>query len=496
MADRALIRQTFEQGEGILNLLPNFIPRRFGRPGFRLRLHPDDYYPFGTKRGAIKERWFSSTVAAINGPDAPPDEGLSYVAAPGGRRFRFIDAVDTLGAELIGEELYRTYGNWPMFAKFFDYATPLFHHLHLREDAAALVGKLSKPEAYYFPYQLNNHSGQFPVTYFGFDPGVTIEEVRERLLKFTETDTKITELSRAYRLQLGTGWYVPAGVVHAPGSYLTYEPQWNSDVNSVFENVVSGEVYPYDMLVEHCPGERKCDIDYVLSLLDWEKNVDPHFRERYFRPPVVIENDDGRYTEKWITYGNEYFGAKELTVFPGEIGPHCRRGRLRMRRHPRVRRDRAVPGGSGADAPFRPAERRRIFCLRTGGESGSGHHQSQRDRTVGVVETFRAEPSRYAGINTRGALRCNPGRRFFVRPASAASLHNGRFRDRRRGLGKRLSAGLAAAGTESAGPRDGRVKTARQVFRRKRRNLHPLAKYAGAGFRPRRPAIRPSISSA
>lgn len=318
MADRALIRQTFEQGEGILNLLPNFIPRRFGRPGFRLRLHPDDYYPFGTKRGAIKERWFSSTVAAINGPDAPPDEGLSYVAAPGGRRFRFIDAVDTLGAELIGEELYRTYGNWPMFAKFFDYATPLFHHLHLREDAAALVGKLSKPEAYYFPYQLNNHSGQFPVTYFGFDPGVTIEEVRERLLKFTETDTKITELSRAYRLQLGTGWYVPAGVVHAPGSYLTYEPQWNSDVNSVFENVVSGEVYPYDMLVEHCPGERKCDIDYVLSLLDWEKNVDPHFRERYFRPPVVIENDDGRYTEKWITYGNEYFGAKELTVFPGK----------------------------------------------------------------------------------------------------------------------------------------------------------------------------------
>ena len=46
----------------------------------------------------------------------------------------------------------------------------------------------------------------------------------------------------AYRIELGTGWYTPAGVVHAPGSVLTYEPQWNSDVNSVYENVTADEV--------------------------------------------------------------------------------------------------------------------------------------------------------------------------------------------------------------------------------------------------------------
>jgi mannose-6-phosphate isomerase class I len=73
------------------------------------------------------------------------------------------------------------------------------------------------------------------VTYFGFDPSVTKEMVRQRLLDFENRDTRLTELSRAYRLTPGTGWYVPAGVVHAPGSLLTYEPQWNSDVASIFE---------------------------------------------------------------------------------------------------------------------------------------------------------------------------------------------------------------------------------------------------------------------
>jgi hypothetical protein len=142
--------------------------------------------------------------------------------------------------------------------------------------------------------------------------------VRDRLLRYEAGDNRITELSRAYRIELGTGWYTPAGVVHAPGSYLTYEPQWNSDVNSVHENITSGEVYPYGFLVENCPEDRKRNIDYILSLMDWKKNVDPHYRKNYFRPPVLCREAQGQYVEKWITYGNEYFAAKELTVLPGQ----------------------------------------------------------------------------------------------------------------------------------------------------------------------------------
>lgn len=315
------IRETFTRGQGVLQLIPTFVPRRFSRAGHRLRLHPDDYYALGTARGAIKERWFSSVIPAMNGAQAPPDEGMSYVLpSQGGLAAKFLlkDAVEVLGEQLVGPYLMNTYGTWPMYSKFFDFQAPLFLHLHLGFDAAAVVGRLGKPEAYYFPPEMNNHPGDFPVTYFGFDPDVTREMVRERLMLYESGDNRITELSRAYRIELGTGWYTPPGVVHAPGSCLTYEPQWNSDVNSVYENITSDEVYPYDFLVENCPADKKHDIDYVLGLMDWEKNVDPHYRKHYFRPGVICPHSDAAHREKWVVYANDYIAAKELTILPGQ----------------------------------------------------------------------------------------------------------------------------------------------------------------------------------
>ncbi len=64
MATSKLIRDTFERGGGIFRMAPVFVPRRFSQAGRRLRLHPDDYYALGTRRGSIKERWFSSVIPA------------------------------------------------------------------------------------------------------------------------------------------------------------------------------------------------------------------------------------------------------------------------------------------------------------------------------------------------------------------------------------------------------------------------------------------------
>ena len=177
------IRETLEKNGGIYRLKPIFVPRRFSRPGLRLRLHPDDLYALGTKRGAIKERWFSSVINCMNGPDTAPDEGLSYVSCSNDPAdvFTLKEAVEELGADLIGSRLMEKYGNWPMYSKFFDYSEPLFHHLHLMFEDAARVGRLGKPEAYYYPPQYNNYPGSFPHTYFGFDPDVTKQEVKERL---------------------------------------------------------------------------------------------------------------------------------------------------------------------------------------------------------------------------------------------------------------------------------------------------------------------------
>lgn len=320
MENKQLINETFDKGNGVLQLLPVFVPRRFSKAGLRLRLHPHDYYALGTKRGAIKERWFSSVIPAMNGELAPADEGMSYVIPFSGKlsdKFTLKNAQDILGNGLVGNELMEKYGGWPMYSKFFDFQAPLFHHVHLDFESAKRVGRLGKPEAYYYPPQMNNYPGEFPHTFFGFDPDVTKDMVKERLLMYEDGDNRITELSRAYRIELGTGWYTPPGVIHAPGSYLTYEPQWNSDVNSVYENITSNEVYPYEFLVENCPEDKKRDVDYIMSLLDWEKNIDPHYKKHFFRPPITISSDK-QFTEKWIAYGNEYIAAKELTIEPGE----------------------------------------------------------------------------------------------------------------------------------------------------------------------------------
>ncbi len=314
----------FEQGEGILRLAPAWVPRSFCIPGKRLKLHPRDYYAFGAHRGGIDERWLSSTTPAYNGPLTTPDEGLSYVlygdeARPNKVLLR--DLVQELGAALVGEALWRAYGGWPMYAKFFDNQGPLPHHLHQKPDHAALVGAQSKPEAYYFPVQMNNHGGDFPHTFFGLEPGTTREQVRHCLEIWNEGDNHITDLSRAYRLEPGTGWWVPAGTLHAPGSLCTYEPQWASDVFAMFQSLVNDVPMDWATLVQNVPAEKQHDLDYILSMVDWEINVNPRFKETHFRAPRPAQSPEQAqaqgYAENWITYGNPYIAAKELVVSPG-----------------------------------------------------------------------------------------------------------------------------------------------------------------------------------
>ena len=72
MSTKKQIQTLYEEKGGIFQLLPVFVPRPFSTPGRRLRLHPDDYYAFGTERGAIKERWFSSVIHCNNGPLTRP----------------------------------------------------------------------------------------------------------------------------------------------------------------------------------------------------------------------------------------------------------------------------------------------------------------------------------------------------------------------------------------------------------------------------------------
>lgn len=312
------------QGKGILRLAPAWVPRVFCVPGRRIKLHPDDYYALGGNRGGIDERWFSSTTPADNGPLTSPNEGLSFIVFEDKGKVEQIllrDAVEELKGELIGDRLWSEYGRWPMYSKFFDNKGALPHHIHHDDDHAARVGQLGKPEAYFFPTQLNNHGGDFPYTFFGLQPGVSKDQVRQALVDYVKGDNKLTNLSAAYRLEPGTGWDVPPGVLHAPGSLCTYEPQKASDVFAMYQSLTGDQIVPEELLWKDTPKESKGDFDYLVEVIDWELNVDPEFARKHFMRPVPVGpleamKADG-YVDEWICYKSTAFSAKQLTILPG-----------------------------------------------------------------------------------------------------------------------------------------------------------------------------------
>ncbi len=323
MSDSAIgskARGALDAGEGILRLAPTWVPRSFLMPGARLKLAPQDLYALGTHRGGIDERWFASTTVAAN-EGAPDDEGLSYVVHEGAR-FTLRDAIGDNGPEMIGQGIWDEYGKWPVYSKFFDNLGPIPHHMHQSAEQAALLGREGKPESYYFPPQLNWTGNNFPYTFMGLEPGTTKDQLRHCLERWDEGDNGILDLSKAYRLKPGTGWLIPPCVLHAPGSLVTYEPQWGSDVFGMYQSMVEGRRVPWDLLVKDVPEDKHHDLDYLVDQLDWAKNVAPDFKAHNYLEPIIHSGSKEQgYEDKWIVYGTvegvQRFSARELTVYPG-----------------------------------------------------------------------------------------------------------------------------------------------------------------------------------
>ena len=319
MVNRRAVQDAIDAGGGLLRLEPAWVPRTFMIPGRRLRLHPDDLYALGARRGGINERWFSSTTNADNGPGTPADEGLSYVRS-GGTRFLLRDAVEAAGDLLVGASTMAREGGWNLLCKFFDNLGAIPHHMHQGDAQAKLVGRRGKPEAYYFPPQYNQIFNDFPYTFMGLEPGTAKADVRRCLENWKRGDNGILSLSRAFRLEPGTGWQVNPQILHAPGSLVTYEPQVNSDVFAMFQSEVDGRIVPWELMTKDVPNEHHNDLDYLVEMLDWDANVNPEFAKsnRVFPCPVrsFAETETDGYREQWVTYGTGFYSAKELTLLP------------------------------------------------------------------------------------------------------------------------------------------------------------------------------------
>lgn len=316
------VRNELDRRNGLLNLKPSFVSRTTFFPGRRLRVHPNDLYAHGANRGALCERWICSVAAADNGALTVENEGLSFVNLPENQDLLLRDAIREAGELLIGSDSMESDGGLTAFAKFFDFKTPIGHHVHLMEKDSKLVGVEPKPEAYYFPFQYNAIDYDHAYTYFGLLPYVTKDDLVNVIKNWGKFgDNGILELSIAYKLKLGTGWNVPAGILHAPGSLLTYEPQRVSDTSMFIQSMVQDKYIEKELLTKFIPENKLQDVEFMADVLDWEANTDPNFKRNHYCEPIPVSDEvdmvEEGFCEKWIAYGSSEFCAKELTVFPG-----------------------------------------------------------------------------------------------------------------------------------------------------------------------------------
>ena len=93
-------------------------------------------------------------------------------------------------------------------------------------------------------------------------------------------------------------------MLHAPGSLVTYEPQWGSDVFAMYQSLVEGRPVPWSLLVKDMPKDKHQDLDYLVEQLDWEGNVNPNFKDSHYLEPIpVADSATEGYVDRWIVYG-------------------------------------------------------------------------------------------------------------------------------------------------------------------------------------------------
>ena len=312
---QSALEETVSAGDGILQLEPAFVARDWLPPGRRLGLREEEYAV--GERGFICERWLASTTKADNavGPD---DEGISAIRTSEGRLLNLRDAVAQAPELVMGTAYARTHAGLGRLAKIFDFGARIPYHIHPPAEHARRVGRSPKDEAYYFPSGVD--MGPHPETFFGVHPSMADGSAAAGMLaelKAWNSDD-ILRFARGYVQMPEDGFFIPSGILHAPGTALTIELQEDSDTLAMFQALNAGAVISKELLFKDVSDSARAAQGEaaVLDWVDWEANGDPYFYENRHIAPRVFHQGDG-VTEAWIFYGSSKFCGKRLLVEPG-----------------------------------------------------------------------------------------------------------------------------------------------------------------------------------
>jgi hypothetical protein len=322
---KALVEDLLANENGILRLKPAWVARDFLPPGRRLGI-PEDQYDVG-ERGFICERWLASITRADNtvGPD---DEGLSYLLTEDGSRITVKEAVAAQPELIMGTEYASNHANLGRLIKIYDFGSRIPYHIHQVEEDAALVGRSSKDEAYYY---LEVDRGPHPETFFGVHPYITEENKHDILLPYLEEwdSDLILRHSFGYTNEIGEGFYLPSGIPHAPGTAMTLEIQEDSDVFAMLQALNAGKIISKELLYKDVRPEDRERLQerIVLEQIDWESSGDHYFYENHhIEPRLVAETQQAGGEEYWVYYNTRKFSGKRLVIKPGGTFTSAERG--------------------------------------------------------------------------------------------------------------------------------------------------------------------------
>jgi hypothetical protein len=312
---RSRVADEIASSDGILRLDPAWVARDWLPPGRRLGL-PPERYDVG-ERGFICERWLASTTRADNAI-GPEDEGLSAIRTTDGSLIDLAQAVATAPELVMGRDYARSHVGLGRLAKIYDFAARIPQHIHPPLEFARRAGRNSKDEAYYFPADVD--MGPHPETFLGLHPSLDRERLWDDLVAIVADwdDDRILQYSPAYLQVAEEGYFVPSGVLHAPGTALTLELQEDSDSMAIFQALNAGTIISKHLLMKDVSAEDRARHGETAPLhwIDWEANTDPWFYEHHHLTPSVYR-DEADASEAWIFYGSAKFCGKRLVVRPG-----------------------------------------------------------------------------------------------------------------------------------------------------------------------------------
>jgi hypothetical protein len=295
------LQEELDRKNGILRLRPNLVPQAY--PGLN-RLGVRNSRP--GKLGYASERWIACCVRRLRRLPSEPkalNAGLSVISLETSRHSMLLgDAFDLLPGRMLGESFARANRNTLGFMLgILDVGYPIFLHIHPPRD-----------ESYYF-LQHPQASGPLPYSHLGLHPGTTPLNVLDCLKRWS--DDKALDLSPAYRLNTGEGFYTRAGVPHAPGTALTLELGEASDEYHILQAEYMGKLFSKrNFLLKEYRSEED-----VVKLIDFEASTDPDYYQKYhLQPEPVSKKPEGDCSERWIysPRTTRKYSGKELRVKP------------------------------------------------------------------------------------------------------------------------------------------------------------------------------------